>query len=70
MFSTILDKVTGYLDKRALVSSFFPGLVFWALVVTAFIALEMNWRSALNAWDTLSITVQFLLLIAFFVWVT
>src|ERR1051326_1851928 len=70
MFSTFLDKVTGYFDKRAVVSAFFPSLVFWGLVVVAFIVLQMNWQSALTSWDKLSITAQFLLFLAYFIWVT
>lgn len=70
MFSTFLDKVTGYFDKRAVVSAFFPSLVFWGLVVAAFIVLQMNWQVALTTWDKLSISAQFLLFLAYFIWVT
>ncbi len=70
MFGTILDKAASYFDRRALVSSFFPSLVFWGLSVIAFIVFQIDWRSALNSWDKLSGTLQFLLLFAFFVWVT
>src|ERR1051326_89092 len=70
MFSTFLDKVTGYFDKRAVVSAFFPSLVFWGLVVVAFIVLQMNWQSALTSWDKLSVSAQFLLFLAYFIWVT
>lgn len=70
MFSTILDKVSSFFDRRALISSFFPSLIFWALVLATFMALQMDWRTIINAWDKLSPITQLLLLLAFFVWVT
>src|SRR6266700_1343202 len=69
MFSTILDKVTGYFDRRTLITSFFPSLIFWALSSVLVIAFQWNWQNAIAAWDKLSGTLQFLLLFAFFIWV-
>ena len=69
MFSTILDKATVYFDRRMLVSAFFPSLVFWLLIAVAFVWLQMDWKTALQQWDTLSGTLQFLCLFAFFIWV-
>jgi len=69
MFSTILDKVTGSFDKRVLISAFFPSLVFWGLTVVVFIGFQVNWQVAVQTWDTFSVTIQFLLLLAFFIWV-
>lgn len=69
MFSTILDTATGYFNKRAMVSAFFPSLVFWGLVVIVMIGFQMNWQVAVHTWNTFSGTVQFLLLLAFFIWV-
>ncbi len=70
MFSTIFDKAASYFDRRWLVSAFFPCLVFWGITALAFIIFQMDSASALNTWDKLSITMQFILLLAFFVWVT
>lgn len=69
MFSTILDKVTGYFDRHTLITSFFPSLIFWALSSVLIIAFQWNWQNAIVAWDKLSGTLQFLLLLAFFIWV-
>lgn len=69
MFSTIFDKVTGYFDRHALITSFFPSLIFWALSSILVIAFQWNWQDAIAVWDKLSGTLQFLLLFAFFIWV-
>jgi hypothetical protein len=69
MFSTILDKVTGYFDRHSLITSFFPSLIFWALSSVLVIAFQWNWQNAIAAWDKLSGTLQFLLFFAFFIWV-
>ncbi|PLS85958.1 MAG: hypothetical protein CYG60_09785 [Actinobacteria bacterium] len=57
-FSTVLKGVTGYFDRRALISTFFPTLVFWALVL---LVLEL--------WDNIGsgLAQTPLTLVAFFV---
>jgi Flp pilus assembly protein CpaB len=69
MFSTILKEVTGYFDRRALISAFFPSLIFWGLAAILVLAVEIGWNAALQQWEGLSGTAQALLLMAFFVWV-
>src|SRR5437660_2707708 len=70
MFSTIMEKTTALFDRRALLSAFFPSLVFWLLTVALVIIPFQGWDTTLNRWDSFSGTLQFLLLLAFFAWVT
>lgn len=69
MFSTILKEVTGYFDKRALLSAFFPSLVFWGMTLLVVIPLSKGWKAAFDGWDAQSATIKGLLLLAFFVWI-
>jgi hypothetical protein len=69
MFGTILQQVTGYFDRRALISAFFPSLIFWGITVVSVMALELGWSASLEGWEELGATAQVLVLIAFFVWV-
>jgi hypothetical protein len=69
MFSTILKEVTGYFDRRALISAFFPSLIFWGVAVILVLAVQIGWDVALQQWEGVSGTSQALLLIGFFVWV-
>jgi len=70
VFSTVLDKVTGYFDRRTVISAFLPSLIFWMLVVVMFVTLQMDWSSVIGMWDRLSITLQLLLFLAFLAWTT
>jgi hypothetical protein len=70
MFSTILEKTTSLFDGRALLSAFFPGLIFWILTVVMVVILQLGWNAAIKMWDGLSGTTQALLLIGFFAWIT
>src|SRR4026208_257259 len=69
MFSTILKEVTGYFDKRALMSAFFPAMIFWGAAIILVLLYRKGWEAALADWDKTPVTVQLLLLLAFFVWV-
>src|SRR5688572_9896109 len=69
MFSTILKEVTGYFDKRALLSAFFPALIFWGLTIILVLLYWPGWALALQTWNKIDVTGQLLLLIAFFVWI-
>jgi hypothetical protein len=70
MFSTILTEVTGYFDRRALVSAFFPSLVFWSLAIVIILAMELGVGTAFKIWENLSATLQGFLLITFFLWIS
>lgn len=70
MFSTILDKVTGFFDRRTLISAFFPSLIFWGITLLTLLALQTNWQIALKAWSATDGIIQFFLIVAFFTWVT
>lgn len=69
MFSTILKEVTGYFDRRALISAFFPSLVFWGVTLISVVAVQLRFTVAVQQWEGLGTTMQAILLIAFFVWV-
>lgn len=70
MFSTILKEVSGYFDKTALITAFFPSLIFWGATIFLIVDLEMGWNTAIKQWEEWSGTVHGIALIAFFAWVT
>src|SRR3989442_312467 len=70
MFSTVLDKITGYFDKNTFISAFFPSLIFWGLTITIGAILQVGKDAALKSWAATDIAGQVLLLIAFMAWVT
>ncbi|HBB31256.1 MAG TPA: hypothetical protein DDZ80_15465, partial [Cyanobacteria bacterium UBA8803] len=70
MFSTVLKEVTSYFDRRALISAFFPSLVFWALTLILLVSQKLGWNTAVKEWEGLSSIIQALLLIGFFAWVS
>ena len=51
MFSTILKEVTGYFDRRSLLSAFFPSVIAWATTLILWIALSTGMSDALAAWE-------------------
>ena len=69
MFSSILESATGYFDRNALVSAFFPNLIYWALTIIVILTLQIGWNTSLKAWNGLGLTTQALLLLAFIAWV-
>jgi hypothetical protein len=69
MFSTILDKITGYFDKSTLISAFFPGLIFWGLTLIIVSVLQVGADAALKSWAGMGIPEQVLVFIAFVAWV-
>lgn len=70
MFSTILKEVTGYFDRHALISAFFPSLVFWGVTLCLVTSQSVSWKVALEFWEKLPTTGQFLSLMSFFIWVS
>jgi hypothetical protein len=69
MFSTVLEKATSLFDRRALLSAFFPALIFWFLTVALIVFPFLGWNEAIKQWDGLNGTAQVFLLIIFFSWV-
>jgi hypothetical protein len=69
MFSTILDKITGYFDKSTLISAFFPGLIFWGLTLIIVSVLQIGAVATLKGWAGMGISEQILVFIAFVAWV-
>jgi hypothetical protein len=69
MFSTILKEVTGYFDRRALLSAFFPSLIFWGLTLATFTVVTQGRDVSLARWEAQSATLTALILVAFLVWV-
>lgn len=72
MFNSILTAITGYFDKRTLMSTFFPSLVFWGLMLAVFFGTRSGLESSFTNWDARSTskTATFVMLLTFFVWVT
>ena len=71
MFSTVLREVTGYFDRRVLISTFFPSLVFLGGTLLLILLIELGETPLVHAWNQQSGTIQailiagFLILIAF-----
>jgi hypothetical protein len=61
VFSTILKEVTGYFDRRVLVSTFFPSLVFLGGTLLLVLLIEVGRAELLAAWNRQSGTVQAIL---------
>lgn len=69
MFSAILKEVTGYFDKRSIVSAFFPAFAFWGVTLLLAVALGPGWGKAATWWKTNGSTGQgFVILAGFFLW--
>ena len=62
MFSTILKEVTGYFDRRVLISTFFPSLVFLGGTLLLVLLVEVGSAELLAAWNRQSGTVQAILI--------
>jgi hypothetical protein len=67
VFSTILKEITGFFDRRALVSTFFPSLAFWMGALLALLVVELGVDTTLAAWQRQPGTVQALLVAGFLV---
>ena len=62
MFSTILKEVTGYFDRRVLISTFFPILVFFGGTLLLVLFIEVGRAELLAAWNRQPGTVQAILI--------
>ncbi len=69
MFSTILKAVTGYFDRQSTLTTFFPLLLFWGVVVVVVFSHYVGWAGTLARWNGVSGTAQALLIVAFLSWV-
>ncbi|MBB5078382.1 hypothetical protein [Nonomuraea endophytica] len=67
MFATVLKEITGYFDRRALLSSFLPTLVAAGVLVVAVVWSALDPRVAVRLWDALPGVVQALLIVGFLV---
>ncbi|MFE0148605.1 hypothetical protein ACFWY5_15775 [Nonomuraea sp. NPDC059007] len=67
MFATVLKEITGYFDRRALLSSFLPTLVAAGVLVVAVVWSAMDPRVAVRLWAALPGLVQALLIVGFLV---
>jgi hypothetical protein len=48
MFSTILKAVTGYFDRQSTLTTFFPLLLFWGVVVVVVFSHYVGWAGTLT----------------------
>ena len=62
MFSTVLLQVTGYFDRRVLISTFFPSLVFLGGTLLLIPLIEVGGTRLLHAWNQQPGTVQAMLI--------
>lgn len=69
MFSTILKAVTGYFDRRSTLTTFFPLLLFWGVVIVVVFSHHVGWAGTLARWNGVSGITQALLIVAFLSWV-
>lgn len=53
MFGGVLDKVTGFLDQRLVLTSLLPGIAFWAAAL-ALAGSQFGWKRAGRDWSGLS----------------
>ena len=67
MFSTVLLQVTGYFDRRVLISTFFPSLVFLGGTLLLIPLIEVGGTRLLHAWNQQPGTVQALLISGFLI---
>ncbi len=65
MFSTILTEVTGYFDRKVLVSTFFPTLIFLGGTALLVLAGEVGAQQTVAAWDRQTGTIQAIILTGF-----
>ncbi|PSL57119.1 hypothetical protein B0I31_10296 [Saccharothrix carnea] len=70
MFASVLREITGYFDRRALVSTFFPVLVFLGAIVIVMWTTASGVAGAVAEWSRVSAVVQALLLVGFLAVVT
>jgi hypothetical protein len=64
MLEGALDKVAGYLDKRLVLTTLFPTLVFWSALVWL-IGGHIGWHRVLSWWHGLAVEQQVLLAVTF-----
>ncbi len=69
MFSTILKAVTGYFDRQSTLTTFFPLLLFWGVVIVVVFSHHVGWAGTLARWNGVTGTTQALLIVAFLSWV-
>ena len=65
MFSTTLKQVTGYFDRHALVSAFFPNLIFLGATLGLIIHEQYGWQSAIESWEKMPASLQGIFLVSF-----
>jgi hypothetical protein len=69
MFTAIFKEATGYFDRRSLLSTFFPFLLFWGVVIVVVSSHYRGWAGTIAWWNRLNGTAQALLIVAFLSWV-
>jgi hypothetical protein len=70
MFSAVFNEVTGILDRRFLMTAFFPSLIFWGLLIVLMVSMQENLFQAAQRWDEQESFFKTLQIIGFFAWVT
>jgi hypothetical protein len=69
MFSTVLNEITGYLDRRFVFTFLFPSLLFWGGLLGVF-ALNNDPGALWSAWDQQAAVNKIIQIVAALAWVT
>lgn len=69
MFSAVLKEVTGYFDRRVLLSTFFPSLVFLGGGLLVVLLLQLGGSELLSRWNGQSGSIQAILVAGFLVFI-
>jgi hypothetical protein len=69
MFSTVLNAITSYLDRRFVITFLFPSLLFWSGLLGV-VALNNNPTALWATWDQQTGTNQIIQIVAALAWVT
>jgi len=70
MFSDVLKEVTGVLDRRFLMTAFFPSLIFWGSLIVLIVSMQENLFQAAQRWDEQASFFKTLQIIGFIAWIT
>jgi len=51
MFSAVFKEVSGVLDRRFLLTVFFPSLIFWGLLIVLIVSTQVGILPAAEKWN-------------------
>lgn len=57
MFGTVIDKVSGYLERRFLINAVFPSFIFWGGIL-ALVVSQTGGNELINKWTDAVLVLQ------------